>query len=395
MDHSPKPKLFFLYFTVFVNIAGFSMIFPLLPFYAKEFNASAFEVGMLAASHALAGFLAAPFIGGISDRFGRRPVMLTGIILSTLALLAMGFAQSLTMLFFARIFHGIISTAIIPTSRAYMGDVSTTSERVAAMGKVGAALASGQLLGPAISSFVIGIWGIHAPFFAAALVCLLNAFFVGFFLPESLKVKAMKITFGNRLKDMTKLFVHLQGKSGLIFMVLFVWAFALSNLQVSIPLYASDMLNMHAEHIGYFFTALAIISVIVQGYLLPKIVRWIGEKKTILLGLTSMSLGLLIVPLVPSLYLLVLSYVFLGFGSALNRPTAEGVISRSSEIGQGSTMGIAQSFESLGRVFGPLIGGIIYFYSHQAPFFITALVLIILAIALQHSFRNSNRELHI
>ncbi len=395
MAETQKPKLFFLYFTVFVNIAGFSMIFPLLPFYAKEFNASAFEVGMLAASHALASFLAAPFIGGISDRFGRRPVMLTGIALSSVALLAMGFAQSLAMLFFARIFHGIISTAIIPTARAYMGDVSSSENRVAAMGKIGAALASGQLLGPAISSFIIGLWGIHSPFFVAALVCLLNAFFVGFFLPESLQMKAMKITFGNRLRDLTKLFVHLQGKSGLIFMVLFVWAFALSNLQVSIPLFASDMLNMRAEHIGYFFTALAVISVAVQGYLLPKIVARIGEKRTILIGLGSMSLGLILVPLVPSLYFLVLSYIFLGFGSALNRPTAEGVISRNSEIGQGSTMGVAQSFESLGRVFGPLIGGFIYFYSHQLPFIITAVVIILLAAAVQHQFKHSKRELEI
>lgn len=395
MNEIQKPKLFFLYFTVFVNIAGFSMIFPLLPFYAKEFDATAFQVGMLAASHALASFIAAPFIGGISDRFGRRPVMLAGIIFSTFALMMMGFAQSLTMLFFARIFHGVISTAIIPTARAYMGDVSSSENRVAAMGKVGAALASGQLLGPAISSFVIGFWGIHSPFFVAAFVCLLNALFVGFFLPESLHVKALKITFGNKLRDMSKLFHHLQGKTGLVFMVLFVWAFALSNLQVSIPLFASDMLNMRAEHIGYFFTALAIISVIVQGYLLPRIVRLLGERNTIILGLVSMSVGLVIVPLVPSLYLLVLSYMFLGFGSALNRPTAEGVISRNSEIGQGSTMGIAQSFESLGRVFGPLIGGFIYFYSHQLPFLLTALIIIALAVALQQSFKNSKQELQI
>jgi MFS transporter, DHA1 family, multidrug resistance protein len=325
-------KLFFLYFTVFVNIAGFSMIFPLMPFYAKEFNASALEIGFLAASHALAGFLTAPFIGGISDRFGRKPVMLIGILLSSVALVWMGYAQSLWMLLFARIFHGVISTAVIPTARAAAADVSSSEDRVAAMGKIGAAMGTGLLLGPAISSFLIGLWGIHSPFFVAAAVCVLNAISVGFFLKESLKVKAVKITFGNRLKDLSKMFLHLKTKAGLIFGVLFVWSFALSNLQVSIPLFASDMLNMKAEHIGYFFTALALISVSVQGYLLPKIVKIIGEKRTILLGLASMSFGLLLVPLVPSLYLLVLSYMFLGFGSALNRPTAEGVISRSSEM---------------------------------------------------------------
>lgn len=388
-----QSKLLFLYFTVFVNIIGFSMIFPLLPFYAKEFNATAFEVGFLAAVHALAGFLAAPFIGGISDRFGRKPVMLIGILLSSVALLWMGLAQSLSMLFFSRIFHGIISTAIIPTARAYAADVSDPENRVAAMGKVGAALGSGMLLGPAISSFLIGLWGIHSPFYIAAIVCLLNALFVFIFLPESLKQKALKVTFGNRIRDLSKMVFHLKSKIGLVFSVLFVWSFSLSNLQVSIPLFASDMLSMKAEHIGYFFTALAIISVTVQGYLLPKIVKLLGEKRTILLGLASMSLGLLLVPLVPSLYLLVLSYIFLGFGSALNRPTAEGVVSRNSEIGQGSTMGVAQSFESLGRVMGPLLGGVVYAYSHQLPFLLTAIVLILLAVAFSLAFKDSHGEL--
>ena len=351
------------------------MIIPLLPFYAKAFQATSFDVGLLVASHALASFITAPFIGGISDRVGRRPVMFIGILFSSFALLWMGLAQSLSALFAARILHGIISGAVLPTARAYMGDVTDKEHRVAGMGKVGAALAAGQLIGPSISSLLIGIGGLHLPFFAAALVCILNACFVLLFLPESLRQKSLKITVKNRLRDLTRLLSHLQGKSGLIFTILFLWAFALSNLQVSIPLFASDEFNLQPEYVGYFFTALAVISVIVQGYLLPKIVALFGEKKTILLGLFAMGVGMIIVPFVPSLWFLGFSYVLIGFGSALNRPTAEGVISRNSDVGQGSTMGVAQSFESLGRVIGPLLGGGIYLYSHQLPFLFIAFLL--------------------
>lgn len=384
-----QPSLLALYLTVFISIAGFSMIFPLLPFYAREFHANPFQIGLLAATHALASFLAAPLIGGISDRIGRKPVMLVGILLSCLSLLGMGLANSLTALFAARTFHGLVTAAILPTSRAYVGDITSQANRVAGMGRIGAAFSSGMLLGPALSSLFISWGGIQLPFFVAATIALFNAISVALFLPESLQRKTDHLHLKKGYTDFLKLFGSLTHPTGLLFLILFTWAFSLSNLQVSIPLLASDKFQLGAGHIGYFFTALALVSVTVQGYLLPRIIKLIGERLTIMSGMATMAAGLLFIPLAPTVSLLIVSFMSMGLGSSLNRPTAEGIISASTEVGQGSTMGLAQSFESLGRILGPLLSGLMYAYSDSLPFIFSSAMLLLLTLALAQKFKHT------
>ena len=179
-----RRPLFFLYLTVFINMVGFGMVFPLLPFYARNFNATPLEIGFLAASFSIVQFLTSPILGRISDRFGRKPVLVYGLRACTASMVIMGLAQSLTVLFIARSLHGAVSAAILPTGRAYIADVTKPQERVAGMGRVGAAFALGFLFGPAFGSFLVGFGGIHMPFFAAAAVSAFNAIFVFLFLPE-------------------------------------------------------------------------------------------------------------------------------------------------------------------------------------------------------------------
>lgn len=373
-------QLFFLFLTISINMIGFSMVFPILPFYAQTFHATPLLIGLLAASHAMAGFLTAPILGRISDRYGRKPILIAGLTVSIFSFLLMGIANSLWILLIARVTHGITTSAILPTARAYMGDITTGSQRVTAMGKLGAAMSFGFLIGPAFSSFLIGLGNIQTPFFVAAFVCLINIISVILFLPESIKEKAYHIIIKEGFLNIFKIFKHLKGEHSLLFLILFAWSFSLSNNQVAFPLLEGERFNIGADHIGYFFTALAFVSVIVQGFLLPKIIAFYGEKRTLFIGMFIMGISLFLIPIMPTIFLLTVTFMMMGFGSNLNRPVAEGIISRDTKTGQGTTMGLAQSFESLGRVAGPALAGVLYGTFASAPFIVSALMLLVLAI---------------
>lgn len=359
---------------------GFSMVFPLLSFYAQSMNATPFQIGLLAASHALANFLTSPFLGRISDKFGRRPILLIGLFAGTLSMTLMGLANSLVILLVGRVAHGIVTSAILPTARAYTGDVTGGHQRIAAMGKLGAAMSAGLLVGPAFSSILVGFGNLHTPFFAAAIICFINAISVLLFLPESVTQKAEKIVVSEGLFNIFSIFKHLKGEMGLMFLILFIWSFAMSNNQVAFPLLEEKKFNLGASHIGYFFTALALVSIAVQGFLLTKIIKIFGEKRTLLFGLTIMGLSLLILPLASTIALSLFAFMGMGLGSNLNRPVAEGIVSRETLAGQGSTMGIAQSFESLGRMLGPALAGLLYGFFAGAPFIFSSILLVLTAV---------------
>ncbi|MBI4057920.1 MFS transporter [Candidatus Microgenomates bacterium] len=371
--------LFFLYVTVFINMVGFGMVFPLLPFYAQEFNASAFQIGLMAASFSIVQFFTSPVLGRVSDRFGRKPVLVVGLLAGTVSMLMAGTAQSLAQLFIARSFHGAVTSALLPTARAYMADVTTAEERVAGMGKVGAAFALGFLIGPAFGSFLVALGGIHVPFFVSAAVAAGNAVSVALFLKESLSQKTEKLVIKEGLFNIFTMFKHLKSETGILLAVLFAWSFALSNNQVAFPLTVSDTFSLGPTHIGYFFTAMAIVSSAMQGVFLKHIVKFFGEKRAIMVGLGFQGVGLLLITLAPTVFVLIVAVMVMAMGSALHRPTAEGIISRMAETGQGTTLGIANSFESLGRVFGPLLGGMLYGVVDAFPFILSAALLWVIA----------------
>lgn len=357
------------------------MIFPMLPFYAQTFHATPWQIGFLAAGHSLANFISAPIFGRISDRIGRKPLLFAGAIGASGAMITMGLSNNLWALLLGRFLSGFSASAIMPTARAYMADMTIKEERVAGMGKVGAAMASGQLFGPAFSSFLVGFGGIHVPFFVAAVISLINALSIILILPESLKEKAEKLIIKEGFLNFIAIFNSLRTELGILFLVMFAWALSMSNNQVAFPLLLEEKFNLGAQHIGFFFTATAIISILMQAYFLPRIVKIFGEKKTLLTGMVVMGSAMFLIPLSNSLLGLTVAFIIMGLGSTLNRPVAEGIVSRLTETGQGTTMGLSQSFESLGRIIGPTSAGIMFTFFSSAPFFVSGLLLFSLAFA--------------
>lgn len=368
------------------------MVFPLLPFYAQEFNATPFQIGLLATSFSIVQFFTSPVLGRVSDRFGRKPVLFWGSILGSISMLIAATAPNLLQLFIARSLHGAVTAAILPTARAYMADITSPEQRVAGMGRIGASFALGFMVGPAFGAFLVQAGSIHTPFFVASAVAFFNGLSMAAFLSESLTQKAERFVIREGLFNFLRIFSHLKSEPGILFAILFAWSFGLSNNQVAFPLLMGDKFQLGAAEIGYFFTAIALVSASVQGWLLPYVVKFLGEKRTIFAGMFFQGSGLFLISLAPTVPVVVLSFMTMGFGSALNRPTAEGVISRLSSTGQGTTLGVANSFESLGRVVGPFLGGTLYGVGVFLPFWVSALLLLGIGIFALQNLRIKKTE---
>ncbi len=391
MEKAKKPHLVFIYLTIFLNIVGFGMVFPLLPFYAQHFHASDTTVGLLASSFAIAQFILSPIWGRLSDRFGRKPIIQIGLLGMGLSFMLFGFAQSLTLLFIARILQGAFSAASISVAQAYVADVTSKEDRVKGMGNLGASLAAGFIFGPALGGILSSI-NLSFPFFISAILTFINFLFVQFFLPESLSKKAEKMMIKEGFLNFKHMYLGLKGELGSFFILVFLWSFALTNNEVAVPLFGSEHLNLNASGIGIFFSAMGLMSAFMQAFLIYKITKLFGEHKTAVLGLTVMAIGLFLIPFALNSLTLVMFMVVMALGSSMSRPTIASLVSKETKEGQGTTMGIFSSFESLGRVFGPMIGGWMFStFGFHSPFTSSAvliLITLIFVVQIKGFFRN-------
>lgn len=391
MEKVKKPPLFFIYLTIFVNIIGFGMVFPLLPFYARHFQASEATVGLLAASFAIAQFLLSPIWGRLSDRYGRKPIIAIALLGLSLSFLLFGFANNLTWLFVGRILQGVFSGAALPVAQAYVSDVTSKEERIKGMGNLGASLAAGFIFGPGIGGTLSAIH-FSFPFFVAAGLASLNFVSVLTFLPESLAKKTEKLMIKEGFFNIKHMYFSLKGELGSFFILTFLWSFALTNNEVSVPLFGVEQLNISASTIGYFFSTQGVLAALMQAVLIHKITPIFGEHKTAVLGLSIMAIGLFLVPFAKAPLFLLTFMVTMTAGSAMTRPTLATLVSKETKEGQGTTMGIFASFESLGRVFGPLLGGWLFStFGFHSPFTISSVLILItllFVVQIKGFFRN-------
>lgn len=372
-----KSHLFFIYLTIFVNIIGFGMVFPLLPFYARHFQASEFTVGLLAASFAIAQFILSPIWGRLSDRFGRKPIIAVALAGLSLSFLLFGLADNLSLLFLGRILQGVFSAASISVAQAYVGDVTSKEDRIKGMGNLGASLAAGFIFGPGIGG-VLSTVNLSFPFFVASLLAALNFVFVAVFLPESLTKKTEKLMIKEGFFNIKHMYRGLKGEMGSFFILTFLWSFALTNNEVGVPLFSEERLGLQASTIGYFFSLQGLLSAFMQSVLIYKITRLLGEHKTAVLGISVMAVGLFLIPFATTPLLLLIFMIFMTIGSSMTRPTLASLVSKQTKEGQGTTMGIFSSFESLGRVFGPILGGWLFsFFGFHSPFTVTSVIILL------------------
>ena len=361
-DRFFTPPLIIIYVTVFIDLIGFGMVIPILPFYAESLNASPFQIGVLFAVYSLMQFLFAPLLGKLSDQYGRRPILFISILGSAVGYFVIGFANTLFLVFLGRIIGGITG-ANISTAQAYIADVTTRENRARGMGLFGAMFGLGFIMGPAIAG-ILSKYGVHVPFYCAAVLSLANAIALYFVLPESLKPENRRARKdgSNRIQQFVGALKERQ--FGTINLVYFLLITAFSIMTYAFVLFTAYRYGLSAEQNGYLFAFVGVISVIGQGLLFGFFVRRLGEPVLVCIGCFLMSASLFAIPFVGpltgGLAALLVCCTVLSLGNAMASPALTSLGSKiTAEHEQGSRLGIMQSGASLARAAGPMIGGVL------------------------------------
>ncbi len=356
--------LVIIFLTVFIDLLGFGIIIPLLPFYAERFGGSAATVGMLSVSFSLMQFVFMPIWGRLSDRYGRRPILLLGLFGSFGSYLLFGLAGSLPLLFVSRAFAGIAG-ATVSTAQAFIADTTTKENRAKGMGLVGAAFGLGFIFGPAIGGF-LSRWGHAAPPFFASALSLANFVAAWFLLPESrpAHVPLTERQLGSRVAALRKALTR--PAMPMLLLVYFLVVAAFSGFETTFALFSERRHGFTEETIGYLFAYVGVVLALVQGGLVGRVVRRFGERRLVPPAILVLAAGLALIPIATSVPGLCVAIGVMSLGMGFNSPSLVSLISQASDPeDQGGILGVSQSLASLARIMGPAWGGLLF--DHVGP----------------------------
>ena len=343
--------LLIIFLTIFVNLVGFGIIVPLLPFYAQQFHASGMVIGLLFASFSICQLVASPVLGDWSDRYGRRPVLVFSLAGTVVSFVMLAMAHSIAMLFLARIVDGL-SGGNISTARAYVADITEPKDRARAFGLIGAAFGLGFIIGPALSG-ILAQHSITAPIWAAAGITLIATLMAWFWLPET--VHRAHAGTGAPFRNVAEM----MQRPGLrrVLALDFIYWLAFSIFQTTFALFGAARFGFDAARTGYFLAGFGVLGAIIQGGFIRPIVHRLGDKTTFIIGVVCGALGLVAATLAHSVPMLAVSLVPLAFGIGFGHPTMSALVSRAAHgKEQGRVQGAASAMESLGRTIGPVWG---------------------------------------
>jgi MFS transporter, DHA1 family, tetracycline resistance protein len=378
------PRLI-LFLTVFVDLLGFGIVIPFLPMFAARMGVGAGAVGPILAVYSLMQLLCAPLLGRISDRVGRRPIIMLGLLGSSLSYLIYGFADSFALLLFSRAVHGACA-ATVSTAQAYVADTTDESGRAQGMGMIGAAFGLGFVLGPALGG-VLGHHSLRTPVFFASALTFANLLFAARYLPESHEASsAARLTLARALEPLLRLPRDLAGhRLARLFALAFLLTFVLGALEATFSLMVPRVYGYGPYGVGLLLGYTGLVQAIAQGYLLGKMVRQFGELRILRLGAIALALGLAPLGSLGSHTALLVMLALIAIGYGLASPAVASLISKRSERQvQGEVLGINQSALSLARIFGPIIGAGAYaILGAPAPYIGGALVTVMALILMR------------
>ena len=356
--NASKRNLYILTFVLFVVMLGYGIVIPIFPFYIENLGAGGTELGLLTASYAVMRLIFGPIWGGLSDRVGRKPILLIGILGYVITMVWFGLANTLWMLFAARILSGILSSATAPTTMAYIGDSSPENERGGGMGLLGAAGGVGTIVGPAMGGFLASE-SLSTPFFIAAGLAFLSLILAIIFLPESHPVEEQPKE-KEAIIDLRAWWDAILSPIGTLFVLTFISTCGLMIFANIFGLYGLERFDYGPEQVGIIMMVLGLVSALTQGFLAgPTTKKW-GDEAIIKIGLlvTAISFGLML--LANNFVTVILTTAFFGVMVSLQSPALLSLTSRRATVSQGIAMGLSNSFVSLGRIVGPLVGGYIF-----------------------------------
>jgi DHA1 family tetracycline resistance protein-like MFS transporter len=371
MKRSP---LIVIFITVFIDLVGFGIVIPVLPYYAEgtRFGATPREVGLLFASYSVMQLFFSPVLGRLSDKHGRRPILLISLLGTAVGFVILGFATTLWMLFLGRIIDGI-SGGNISTAQAYIADVTTEENRAKGMGLIGAAFGLGFVFGPAIGG-VLSRWGIHVPFLFAGALALCNAVLLYFTLPETVTPDHPARVSAAMGRGWHRVITSLRDRRlSFVLTIYFLSIVAFSIMTASFSLFLMFRFGYDAFHNGWVFAFVGIISAGIQGALIGKLVKRFGEPVLVIAGTLMFTASLFASPFIgPAMGIIgiLVTGAVSAVGNALNAPTLTSLASKSASASeQGAIMGVTQSVASLARAVGPAIAAFLIYSAVAYPGF--------------------------
>ena len=378
--------LVIIFLTVLVNLIGFGIIIPLLPFYAQTFGASPLVIGLLFASFSVSQLIAAPVLGHWSDAWGRRPVLILSLIGTVVSFVMLAVAHSLVMLFAARVVDGL-SGGNITTARAYIGDIATDENRAKYFGFLGAAFGLGFIIGPGLSGLFAHL-SYTAPIWAAAAITVVATLLAWLWLPET--VHRVHANAGSPWRALAEL--GRRADLRVLFAVdLLYWA-SFAVYQSTFALFGARRFGFDAAHTGYILAAFGVLGVIVQGGMVGPIVARLGEKRTLIAGLLITAISWTAAAMAHSVVLFLVTLVPSALGLGFCTPALVSLVSAAAgRHEQGRVQGAAGALESLGRALGPVWGnGLLQALGEGSAYGSAALVLVATAV-LATKYRPSAR----
>lgn len=389
-----KRSLAILFFNLIVIMLGFGIVIPILPFYVEHFGGSGLELGLLMAIYSFMQFIFSPIWGSLSDHYGRKPILMVGILGYGITLILYGLignfadagliapSTALTLLITARGLGGILSSATLPTSMAIISDSTSAEDRSGGMGLIGASMGIGMVIGPGIGGLMSKI-SLSAPFYFGAAVSLIAAVLTWLMVAESLKVEvrttgALRLQ-GPNLKEMWQALV---GPIGFLLFLAFLHSFALANFESAFGLYTQQRYDYNATQVGIILTTVGLVSAVVQGVLTgPATRRW-GDETVIKVSMFASIFGFASMILAKSepgkiAAAVILASGFFMFTNSMIRPGVSSLTSKRATTSQGTAMGLNNAFMSLGRIFGPLWAGYSLDLNLSYPYLTGAILMLV------------------
>lgn len=367
--------LFVLFFTIFIDLLGFGIIIPILGPYAKDvLHADGWVYGLIFGVYSFMNFVFAPVLGTLSDRVGRRPVLLITIVIAMVGHLLFSFSSSLLLLFIARMIAGI-GSANISVANAYISDVTPPEGRAKAMGLIGAAFGLGFVFGPPVGGYIYEHLSFEYIGYLTALLCLINFVLAWVYLPESIKERNTqnKFNFTNILRGLIE--AGTNPKVNKFFLLFFIVIIAFSMMQSTVTLLFKARYSLTAAEGSYMFAYVGFLMAIVQGFLIGFFSKRLGEAKMLIIGSIGMGLGLVLIPFGP-FWLQFVYFALIAVTNGMIGPAINSLISKNADPTKlGQIMGANQSFGSLSRGIGPVIAGTLYDIDYTLPYLAAGLIM--------------------
>jgi len=371
--------------TLAVVMLGFGVVIPVFPFYIQSMGASGDELGLLIAISPCMQLICAPIWGNVSDRIGRKPVLMAGILGNGLSMLFFGLATQLWMLYVIRGLGAILSAATLPTTNAYVGDSTAEKERSGAMGILGAATGLGMMLGPALGGWLAG-GSLATPFFITAAFCLLTLVLIAALLPESLPASARKnVSHVPGTSEVPGTFPARKGTwrgrelwqahfspVGILLLLTALASFGLANFQGVFGLYGMQRFGFGTQEVGWIMTAVAVVATAGQGLLTgPLSKRW-GDVVVMRVSLLLSAVTFVLLLLADNFWTVLAATSLFVLPNSLVRVALTSLTSQRADVGQGVAMGLSHAFMSLGRIVGPLLAGVLFDLDMRLPYLVGA-----------------------